>query len=148
MGSFGDFWGHTRTYGDVWGPMGPFSGFSPFSFFQLFHVGLIFPNPLIFLIFSLGGGINFLHTHFDTNPPPPPSIIPTSDISHILLYTLQTQHAALDTRHQTLYTILGRSAMGGGRQWSFLGMGSQGVPGPRSKLCRCVPHGHRKRVQA
>ena len=53
------------------------------------------------------GGINFSHTHFDTNPPPlPPSIRSISDISHILSYTLQKQHAASDIRHKTLYTIL------------------------------------------
>ena len=92
------------TYGDLWG-LFPDSGY--LVFFQLFHVGLIFPNPLIFIFFFLGlGGINFLHNHFDTPPPVPASIIPTLDMSHILLYTLQTQHATSDIRHWTLYTIL------------------------------------------
>ena len=36
---------------------------------------------------------------------------PLSDISHILLYTLQKQHAISDIRHQTLYTILRGIAM-------------------------------------
>ena len=105
MGSFGDLWGHTRTYGDVWGPMGPFSGL---VFFQLFHIGLIFPNPLILYIFFLDGGAStFCAPILTPTPPPlPPSIIPTSEISHILLYTLQTQHATSDFGHQTLCTIL------------------------------------------
>ena len=38
--------------------------------------------------------------------------------------------------------------MGGGQQWSFLGMGSEGVPGPQSKLRPRVLHGHRQRVWA
>ena len=97
MGSFGDLWGLTGTYGDVWGPMGTFSGF---WFFLAFSCWLDhFPTPL-FLFFFLAG---FLHTHFDPYPPRPPSMKPTSDI---LLYTLQTQHATSDIRHQTLYTIL------------------------------------------
>ena len=57
------------------------------------------------------GGINFLYTHFDTNPPPPPlspSIRSISNISHLLLWTLQKQHAISDIRHHTLYTILTR----------------------------------------
>ena len=81
MGTYGCLWGPIGTYGDLWGPMGTYGV----------------------------GGINFLHTHFDTNPPPlPPSIRPMSDMSHILLYTLQKQHATSDIRHQTsdirLYT--------------------------------------------
>ena len=78
MGAYGDLWGPIGTYGDLWdlsGPMGT--------------CGV--------------GGINFLHTHFDTLPP---SITSISDISHILLYTLQKQHATSDIRHETLYTIL------------------------------------------
>ena len=42
-----------------------------------------------------------------TPPPLPPSIKSVSDISHILLDTLQKQHAIPHIRHQTLYTILG-----------------------------------------
>ena len=116
LGPDGDPWGVSETYGDLWGPMGPFSGLRLFSFFQLFHVGLIFPNHFIsFIFFSWVGGINFLHTNFDTNPPPlfPPSIRPISDISHISLYTLQTQHATLDMRHQTLYTVLVKTTRSG-----------------------------------
>ena len=78
MGSFRDLWGHTATYGDLWGPMGPFSGFWLSNFLPLFHLGLMFLIPLIFFIFSLVGGMNFLHTHYDTNPPPglrPPRIL-------------------------------------------------------------------------
>ena len=106
MGSFGDLWGLTGTYGDIWGHMGAFCAFWLFSFFAAFPCCLDLSQPLYFFIFfSVGGGINFLHTRFDT-PPLPPSITPISDTSHILLYTVQTQHATSDIRHQTLYTTV------------------------------------------
>ena len=41
MGAYGDLWGPIGTYGDLSGPMGTYGV----------------------------GGINFLHTHFDTPPP-------------------------------------------------------------------------------
>ena len=74
MGAYGELWAPIGPYGDLWGPIGAYGV----------------------------GGINFLHTHLDTNPPPlPPSIRSISDISDILLYTLQNQHATSDIR---LYT--------------------------------------------
>ena len=91
MGSYGNLWGAMGTFGGLWGVLGIlgtyggiwglFLDFGCLFFSQLFHVGLIFSNPCI--LFLLGGeGSNFLHTHFDTNPPPPlpPSIKPISDI--------------------------------------------------------------------
>ena len=70
------------TFGDPLAPMGTYGGLSrPMGTYGV-------------------GGINFLHTHLDT-PPLPPSIRSIWDISHILLYTLQKQHATSDIR---LYT--------------------------------------------
>ena len=77
--------------------MGTYGDFSGFWFFPAFPCWLDLSQPRYFFIFFLGG---FLHTHFDP-PPLPPSIRPISDISLILLYTLQTQHATSDIRHQT-----------------------------------------------
>ena len=66
MGTFGDPLAPMGTYGDLSGPMGTYGVW----------------------------GINLLHMHLDTNPPAlPPSIRSISDISHILLYTLQKQHS-------------------------------------------------------
>ena len=87
MGTHGGLWGPIGPYGDLWGPIGTYGDLSgPMGTYGV-------------------GGINFLHTHFDT-PPLRPSIGSISDISHILLYTLQKQHATSDIRHQTLHTIL------------------------------------------
>ena len=67
IGSYGEFWGPLGTYRDLWGRMGTYGDFIRILvFFQLFHVGLIFSQPLYFFIFFLGG---FLHTHFDPSPP-------------------------------------------------------------------------------
>ena len=58
MGTFGDPLAPMGTYADLERPMGTYGV----------------------------GGINFLHSHFDTNPTPvPPSIKSISVISHILL---------------------------------------------------------------
>ena len=99
MGTFGDPLAPMGAYGDLPGPMGTYGV----------------------------GGINFLHTHFDTNPPPPfpPSIRSISDISHILLSTLQKQHAISDIGHQTLCTILWH-----GVQWSIWMMMGRSVQRP------------------
>ena len=77
MGAYGDLWGPIGTYGDLWGPIGAYGV----------------------------GGINFLHTHLDTNPPPPSSKhqIYIRHITHLVVYTAKT---TCHIRHQTLYTIL------------------------------------------
>ena len=51
------------------------------------------------------GGINFLDTHLDTNPPPPSSKhqIYIRHITHLVVYAVKT---TCHIRHQTLYTIL------------------------------------------
>ena len=94
MGAYGDLWGPVGTYGGLWGPLGAYGDlWGPMGTYG----GLWGPNGTYGV-----GGINFLHNHLDTNPPPlPPSITSISDISHILLYTLQKQHATSDIR---LYT--------------------------------------------
>ena len=52
MGTFGDFWGPIGTFGELLGPMGTYGV----------------------------GGITFLHTHFDTNPPPPRPFLQASHL--------------------------------------------------------------------
>ena len=54
MGTYGRLWGPVGTSGDLWGPMGSFG------------------DPLAPMGTYGVGGINFLYTHFDTNPPPRP----------------------------------------------------------------------------
>ena len=88
MGAYGVFWGHLGTYGDL---CGVFQDSRCLVFSQLFHVGLIFPNPLFF--FLDGGHHLFAHPFRQPPSPLPPSIRPISGISHMLLHTLQTQHA-------------------------------------------------------
>ena len=78
MGTYGGLWGPLGTHWHLWGPMGTYRG--------------------------LWGGGHQLFAHpFGHQPPPPfpPSIKSISDISHILLYTVQQQHATSDIR---LYT--------------------------------------------
>ena len=114
IGIYGDIWGPIGTYGDLWGPMGTYGGLwgpiGPYG--DLWGPMGTFGDPLApmgtygDLSGPMGtygvGGINFLHIHLDTNPPPlPPSIRSISDTSHILLYTLQKQHATPNIR---LYT--------------------------------------------
>ena len=53
VGTYGDLWGPIRTYGDLWGPIGT-------------------NGELLGPMGTYGvGGINFLHTHFDTPPSRP-----------------------------------------------------------------------------
>ena len=52
MGTYRPLWGPMGAYGDLWGPIGTYGGLSgPMGTYGV-------------------GGINFLHTHLDTNPPP------------------------------------------------------------------------------
>ena len=54
MGSHGDLSGPMVTFGDLWGPIGTY-------------------GELLGPMGTYGvGGSKFFHTHFDTNPPPPP----------------------------------------------------------------------------
>ena len=99
-GGHGHLWKPMGTYRDLWGPMGAFGD-------PLAPMGTY--GDLSGPMGTYGvGGITFLHPHLDTNPPvpPAPSIRSILDISHILVYTLQKQHAISDIGHQTLYTIL------------------------------------------
>ena len=77
MGTYGGLWGPIGPYGDLWGPIGAYGV----------------------------GGIKFLHTHLDTNPPPSSSKhhIYIGHITHLVVYTAKT---TCHIRHQTLYTIL------------------------------------------
>ena len=97
MGTYWDLWGVLGTFGDLQGPIGTYGDlwglFPDCGFFQLFHVGLIFSQPLYFFIFFLGG---FLHTHFDTSPP----FLQASKLhqTYLLVYTANT---TCHIRHQT-----------------------------------------------
>ena len=52
MGTYGDLSGPMGAYGDLWGPIGPYGDlWGPIGAFGV-------------------GGINFVHTQLDTNPPP------------------------------------------------------------------------------
>ena len=83
LGTYGDLWGPMRTLGELWGPMGSFGDLwgrmGTYAFFRILVVQFFpaFPSWLdlsetLDFFFSRVGGINFLHTHFDTNAPPPP----------------------------------------------------------------------------
>ena len=87
IGPYGDLWGPMGTFGDPLAPMGTYRDLSgPMGTYGV-------------------GGINFLHIHLDTNPPPPSSKhqIYIRHITHLVVYTAKT---TCHTRHQTLYTIL------------------------------------------
>ena len=97
LGAYGHLWGPMGTYWPLWGPMGDYGDLC----------GPIGPyGDLWGPIGAYGvGGINFLHTHLDTNPPPPSSKhqIYIRHITHLVVYTAKT---TCHIRHQTLYTIL------------------------------------------
>ena len=87
MGTSAHLWGPIGTYGDLWGPIGTYGDLSgPMGTYGV-------------------GGINFLHTHLDTNPPPPSSKhqIYIRHITHLVVYIAKT---TCHIRHQTVYTIL------------------------------------------
>ena len=85
MGAYGDLWGPMGTYGGLWGPLG--------THWHLW--GPIGPMGTYGV-----GGINFLHTHFDTNPPHPSSKhqMYIRHITHLVVYTAKT---TCHIRHQT-----------------------------------------------
>ena len=63
MGTYGGLWGPIGPYGDLWGPMGTFGDpLAPMGTYG----DLSGPMGTYGVV-----GINFLHTHFDTNAPPP-----------------------------------------------------------------------------
>ena len=93
MGTYGDLWGHLRAYGDLWGPMGTFWG--PIGTF----------GDLWGRMGAYGGLSGALGVYADLSVPLgtseglwpfPASIGSISNILHILLYTLQKQHATSD----------------------------------------------------
>ena len=74
MGTWGGLWGPMGTFGDPLAPMGTYGDLSgPMGSYGV-------------------GGINFLHTHLDTNPPPPSSKhqIYIRRITHLVVYTAKT----------------------------------------------------------
>ena len=116
LGTFRDLWGVLGTFGDIQGPMGTYGdlwGLFPESgclvFFPAFSYWLDLSNPLIFIIFFLGGGgINFLHPHFDTNPPPSSKHHTyIKHITHLVVYTTNTtchvRHQASDFIHNPAF---------------------------------------------
>ena len=96
MGTFGDLWGPLGTYRVLWGPIGTYWHlWGPMGTSR----GLWGPMRW--------GASTFCTPILTPTPPPlPQSIRCISHTSHILLYTLQKQHAISDIRHHTLYTIL------------------------------------------
>ena len=100
MGIYGDIWRPIGTYRDLSGPMGTYGGlWGPLGT----HWPLLGPMGT-YRAYGVGG-INFLHTHLDTNPPPPSSKLQIyiRHITHLVVYTAKT---TCHIRHQTLYTIL------------------------------------------
>ena len=82
MGTFGDLWAPLGPYGDLWGPIGTY-------------------GELLGPMGTYGvGGINFLHTHFDTNSPAPSSKhqIYIKHITPLVVYNAKTTS---HIRHQT-----------------------------------------------
>ena len=93
MGAYGHLWGPMGTYQDLWGPMGTYGD-------------LWGPNgtygELLGPMGTYGvGGINFLHTHFDTNPPPAPSSKHQICMRHITPLVVYTAKTTCHIRHQT-----------------------------------------------
>ena len=105
FGTFGHVWGLVGRYGGPWGAIGAYGDlwelFPDSGFLRLFHVGLLFPDPIVFSCFSSLG----FRTPISIAPLPP-RIKPMSPTSHILLHTLQTQLATRDIRLQISYIIL------------------------------------------
>ena len=69
MGTCWHLWAPMGTYGGLWGPMGAYG--DSLAFMGTFGDPLAPIGDLWGPMGTYGvGGINFLHTHFDTNPPP------------------------------------------------------------------------------
>ena len=148
IGIYGDLWGPIGTYGDLWwpmgtlggpwGPIGPYGGlWGPLET----HWHLSRPVRTYRGLWErMGMGASSFCTPIltPTPLPLPPSIRSISDISHILLYTLQKQHAISDIRHQTLYTILGVVAP----PWAvFVGVAPKVLRAPLVIRQRCLGGG-------
>ena len=101
MGTFGALWGPIGPYGDLWGPMGTFGDpLAPMGTYEDLS------RPLG----TYGvGGINFLHTHLDTNPRPPlpPSIKSISDISSCIHHKSNMPHETSDFIHNRAMALSG-----------------------------------------
>ena len=82
MGTYGGLWGPIGTYGDLWGPIGDYGDL---------------------------WGFNFLHTHFETNPPPSSSNhhIYIRHITHPVVCTPKT---TCHIKHETSEIIHNRDA--------------------------------------
>ena len=81
MGASGSLWGPIGTYGDLWRSIGAYGDL-------------------------LGGGDHVFAHPFQHPPAFPRAIGSIPDMSHMLLYTFQKQHAPSDIRLQTLYTLV------------------------------------------
>ena len=93
VGAYGGLWGPVEAYGGLWGPMGACGDL-------------------------WGGGINFLHTHFDTKPP---SFLQASDL-YQTYHTSCCIHRKNNMPHQTSDIRLYTQSCQGPIRTLFLGL--------------------------
>ena len=97
-----DLWGPIGTFGDLWGPMGTYGG--PMGSYRDLWGPIGTYGDLLGPMGTYGVvGINFLHTHFDTNLPPPPAPSSKHEIymRPITPFVGYTAKATCHIRHQT-----------------------------------------------
>ena len=131
LGTYGHLWGPMGAFGDLWGPMGTFGGlWAPLRTY----------GELLGPMGTYGvGGINLLHTHFDTKPPHRP-FLQSSDL-YDTYHTAFCIHCKNNMPYQTSNSGLYKhSCAPQGKVCSKLaaiqhGANLPSVPAPQAPLC-------------